>query len=83
MYKLEKLDNTVEGRFIISLLVGIIVTLFLDTYVNLIDELLIPLLIPNMKKIVLVRGKNKIKIGKVFMSIIKFVLFIIIYNYIV
>lgn len=83
MYNLEKLNNTVEGRFIISLLVGIIVTLFLDTYVNLIDELLIPLLIPNMKKIVLVRGKNKIKIGKVFMSIIKFVLFIIIYNYIV
>jgi hypothetical protein len=83
MFKLEKLNNTPEGRFTISLLVGIFVTLFLDTYVNLIDELLIPLLIPNLKNIILVKENNKIKIGKVLMSIIKFLIFLILYYYIV
>jgi hypothetical protein len=79
MFKLEKLNLTPEGRFMISMLVGILVTLFLDTYVNIIDELLIPLLIPDLKNMVLVKKDNKIRIGKVLMSIIKPVLFLILY----
>jgi hypothetical protein len=83
MFKLDKLNSTSEGRFTISLLVGVIVTLFLDTYVNLIDELLIPLLIPNLKNTILIKGDIKIKIGKILMSIIKMVIFIILYYNIV
>jgi hypothetical protein len=81
--KLDKLNKTSGGRFVVSLLVGVVVTLFLDTYVNLVDELLIPLLFPKLKYTVLVKDENKIKIGKVLMSVIKSVLFIILYVYIV
>ena len=80
---LEKLNSSPEGRFTISLLIGLFVTLFLDTYVNIIDELIIPLIIPNLKNTVLIKGNNKIKIGKVLMSIIKFVLLLILSMYIV
>jgi hypothetical protein len=83
VFKLEKLNSSFEGRFLVSILVGIFVTLFLDTYVNIIDELLIPLLIPKLKNIVIVKENNKIKLGRVIMSVIKFVLFIILSIYIV
>jgi hypothetical protein len=78
IFNLEMLNSTPEGRFKISILVGLFVTLFLDTYVNLVDELLIPLIYPNFKNIVLIKNENKIKLGKVLMSVIKFVLLIMI-----
>lgn len=83
VFNLEKLNSSPEGRFTISIFVGIFVTLFLDTYVNIIDELLIPLLIPKLKNVVLVKEDNKIKLGRVLMSIIKFGLFLILSMYIV
>jgi hypothetical protein len=77
IFNLEMLNSTPEGRFKISILVGLLVTLLLDTFVNIVDELLIPLIYPNLKNIVLVKNENKIKLGKVLMSVIKFVLLII------